>query len=218
MCWDIERESNRADSTILGFIRLGIRDAIDFRLLLPNRGSLQGLTMDTGNSPYVQKTLDIHHWRKLYCLCHIFCYSVNVYIYWFICCVLWLLVVQVQRVLVYFFDFLKERSCPFHCPFISSPFLHHLWLGVSICEVFKPEICNIFLSLFLFLVSLLVILICRSSDIIKAHSLISCVLSMLSCCDNTEVCILTTTHVYIGCIYVYTCAIHAIWAIYYCDY
>jgi len=58
----------------------------------------------------------------------------------------------------------------------------------------------------------------KLSEIIKAHSLIYCVLSMLSCCDNTKVCILTATHVYIGCIYVYTCAIHAIWAIYYCDY
>lgn len=58
----------------------------------------------------------------------------------------------------------------------------------------------------------------KLSEIIKAHSLIYCVLSVLSCCDNTKVCILTATHVYIGCIYVYTCAIHAIWAIYYCDY
>lgn len=60
--------------------------------------------------------------------------------------------------------------------------------------------------------------VCRSSEIIKPHSLIYCVLSMLSCCDNTKVCILTATHVYIECIYVCTCAIHAIWAIYYCDY
>lgn len=30
--------------------------------------------------------------------------------------------------------------------------------------------------------------------------------------------VLADSHVYIKCIYVYTCAIHAIWAIYYCDY
>lgn len=94
------------------------------------------------------KDIDIDHWRKLYCLCHIFCYSVNMYIYWFICCVY---VVTFGRrgskSACIFFDFLKERSHLFHCPFISLPFLHHLWLGVSICEVFKPDIFNIFLSL-----------------------------------------------------------------------
>lgn len=43
-------------------------------------------------------------------------------------------------------------------------------------------------------------------------------IQILSCCDNTTCVYFLLTHMYIKCIYVYTCAIHAIRAIYYCDY
>lgn len=127
------------------------------------------------------------------------------------------MIVEVQRVLVYFLTFLKERLCLLHCLFISLLFYITRcdWV-FQFVRSFNLGFLRSFFSLALDSLSSLSCLssghvdMQKLSEIIKAHSLIYCVLSMLSCCDNTKVCILTATHVYIGCIYVYTCAIHAI--------
>lgn len=143
------------------------------------------------------------------------------YIYWFICCVY---VVTYDRrgsksACIFFWLFEREVvSLPlsFHFFGILTSLVigcFNLW-SLNFLYLFSPSL-SFSLSLSLTCLSSGHIdTVCRSSEIIKPHSLIYCVLSMLSCCDNTKVCILTATHVYIECIYVCTCAIHAIWAIY----
>lgn len=121
------------------------------------------------------------------------------------------MIVEVQRVLVYFLTYLKERLCLLHRLFISLLFYITRcdWV-FQFVRSFNLGFLRSFFSLSLSSLSCLSsghIDMQKLSEIIKAHSLIYCVLSMLSCCDNTKVCILTVcyTRVYRVHICVHMC-------------
>lgn len=121
------------------------------------------------------------------------------------------MIVQVQRALVYFLTYLKERLCLLHCLFISLLFYITRcdWV-FQFVRSFNLGFLRSFFSLALSLLSFLSIFwsYWYAEVIWNYQSTFPDLLcSMLSCCDNTKVCILTVcyTRVYRVHICVHMC-------------